>query len=175
MQDVVELWNSIVTAPIPKVRKLTADRKRKIEARLKTYPDLENWRTCIVWLNRQAWCRASGTGEHGNWTATFDYLIRNDGTITQALEKVSAEGDVSAPSVTAEPARPPAEGLLAGLRQALGDEAFRGAHAQWRGRVLLLGVGDPPALDAQRQAIETCVVAQAPDAVVEVVQVESVR
>lgn len=52
-KDVVNVWNAIVTPPIPKVIKLTADRKRKINARLRVYPDLETWRTVIGWLNTQ--------------------------------------------------------------------------------------------------------------------------
>ena len=174
--DVVEIWNNIVTAPIPKVEKLTASRKRKIDARLKSYPELETWRTCITWLNGQAWCRAPGTGDHPDWAATLDWLIKNDDPMTRTLESVSAEGAArAAPSSSAEPARPTAEAVLAGLRGVIGDEVLGGASVRWRGRTLLLGVGDPPALDSQREAIETCVRAQAPDAVVEVVQGESVR
>ena len=111
-QDVVALWNATVTPPIPRVAKLTSDRKRKIEARLKTYPDLETWRTCIEWLNGQDWCRAPGTGEHGNWTATLDWLTKKDGEIARTLERVSAEEA----SPATKPPRPPPEAGVTGRR-----------------------------------------------------------
>jgi hypothetical protein len=87
--DVVDLWNQLVTAPIPKVTRLTADRKRKIDARLKVYPDLADWRTAIVWVNGQSWCRAPGNGDHPNWTATIDWLCRSDEPIQRALERAA--------------------------------------------------------------------------------------
>lgn len=86
-EEVVALWNSIVTAPIPQVARLTADRRTKIAARLKTYPKREEWTTSITWYNGQAWCRAPGTGEHANWTVTLDWLVKGDGPIQRALEK----------------------------------------------------------------------------------------
>ena len=174
-KDVVDVWNTTVTAPIPKVHKLTAERKRKIAARLKTYSDLETWRTCVSWLNGQDWCRAPGTGEFANWTATLDWLIRSDGNITKQLERIAAEGAARAgPDPSAESARPSPDAVLAGLRGVLGDEPLHDARASWRGRTLLLGVKDTAALDAQQRAIDTCVLAQSPDAVVEVIQVENV-
>lgn len=88
-QDVVRLWNQLVTPPIPQVTKLTADRRSKIDARLKTYPDLATWRTVIAWLNGQEWCRAPGTGDHPNWTATLDWLCRNDGTLARYVERAA--------------------------------------------------------------------------------------
>lgn len=87
--DVVTLWNQLVTPPIPQVTKLTADRTAKINARLKEFPDLASWRTVITWLNRQDWCRACGTGEHPNWTASLDWLVKNDGQIARYLERAS--------------------------------------------------------------------------------------
>ena len=88
-QDVVDVWNQSVTAPIPQVTRLTADRKAKIDARLKTYPDLASWRTAIAWINGQAWCRAPGTGQHPNWTATLDWLCKTDGNIQRGLERAA--------------------------------------------------------------------------------------
>lgn len=84
---VVDLWNLIVTPPITQVTKLTADRISKINARLKASPDLAAWRTVIAWINRQDWCRAPGTGEHPNWTASLDWLCKSDGTFQKWLER----------------------------------------------------------------------------------------
>lgn len=90
VEDVVRLWNEIVTAPIPRVEKLTADRRRAISARLKTHPALATWRTVITWLNGQDWCRAPGHGEHKDWTATIDWLCKSDGNIQRQLERATA-------------------------------------------------------------------------------------
>ena len=87
VRAIVALWNAIVTPPIPQVQKLTSDRRTKIAARLQTFPDLETWRTVIRWLNAQPWCRASGTGTHGNWTATLDWLTKSDGNLQRQLEQ----------------------------------------------------------------------------------------
>lgn len=99
-QALVDLWNSIVTSPIPKVTKLTSDRKAKIDARLQLYPDLEVWRPVIVWINAQSWCRAPGTGAHPNWTATLDWLCKSDGQVQQYIERAN----------TSHPPKPPAAG-----------------------------------------------------------------
>lgn len=90
VDDVVSLWNQLVTSPIPQVTKLTADRRAKIASRLKEYPDLDTWRTVITWVNQQDWCRAPGRGEHPNWTASLDWLCRNGGKIASALERIAA-------------------------------------------------------------------------------------
>lgn len=86
--SLVDLWNSLVTPPIPKVTKLTSDRRAKLDARLKAFPDLEQWRAVIAWINAQDWCRAPGTGAHPNWTATLDWLCKSDGQVQRYLEKI---------------------------------------------------------------------------------------
>lgn len=88
-EGLVDMWNALVSSPIPKITKLTNDRRVKLEARLKTFPDRQTWETVIRWINGQDWCRASGTGEHPNWTATLDWLCKNDGTVQRWLERAS--------------------------------------------------------------------------------------
>ena len=90
-EQIVAIWNEIVTAPIPKVLKLTADRRAKLSARLKAHPNPETWRTAIAWVNGQGWCRAHGGGAHGNWTATIDWLCRNDGVLQRCYEQAVQE------------------------------------------------------------------------------------
>lgn len=94
-QAVVDLWNQLVTAPIPQVTKLTADRQAKIDARLKIFPDLAVWRTAISWANGQDWMRAPGTGKHPHWTVTLDWLCVNDGQLQRCLERAAAEQSTS--------------------------------------------------------------------------------
>ena len=88
-QEVVDLWNQLVTSPIPKVTKLTPDRRTRIEARLRTFPTLAEWQTAITWVNGQPWCRASGQGTHPGWTATLDWLVKNDGQVQRCLERAT--------------------------------------------------------------------------------------
>lgn len=95
--DIVSLWNQLVTPPIPQVTKLTTDRKAKIDARLKTVPDLASWRTAISWANGQDWMRAPGTGQHPNWTVTLDWLCKNDGNLIRCVERAHAERPADAP------------------------------------------------------------------------------
>lgn len=97
--DVVAIWNEVVTSPIPKVTRLTSDRETKINARLQSYPDLRMWRTVIVWINGQDWCRKPGRGEHPNWCATLDWLTKSDGNFVRQLERAEADR-------TAAPRRP---------------------------------------------------------------------
>lgn len=89
--DVVAIWNEVVTSPIPKVTRLTSDRETKINARLQSFPDLSTWRTVIVWINGQDWCRKPGRGEHPNWCATLDWLVKSDGNVVRQLERAEAD------------------------------------------------------------------------------------
>jgi hypothetical protein len=102
--DLVDLWNSIVTAPIPKVEKLTADRRRKFDARLRTFPDGDIWRRLFTWINGQEWMRASGRGDHPNWTATLDWLCKSDEQVQKNLEKASTAEVVRTRAKSAGPA-----------------------------------------------------------------------
>lgn len=116
-EDVVSVWNTIVTPPIPKVDKLTPDRRMKINARLKAFPAIGDWQTAITWVNGQDWCRAPGTGNNPKWTATLDWLVKNDSWIQRAIEHAHSER----PSLKSAPPTTQAERttqqLLASVRQ----------------------------------------------------------
>ena len=103
VQEVVDLWNQLVTSPIPKVTKLTPDRRTRIEARLRTFPSLADWQTAITWVNGQPWCRASGQGTHPGWTATLDWLVKNDGQVQRCLERSQQIPMVSPPQRDEKP------------------------------------------------------------------------
>jgi hypothetical protein len=89
--DIVDLWNRLVTPPIPQVTKLTPGRAAKINARLKAYRDLALWQTVITWISQQEWCRASGVGDHPNWTATLDWLCKSDDQIQKYIERAQMD------------------------------------------------------------------------------------
>lgn len=109
----VDLWNQSVTAPIPQVTKLTAGRISKYNARLKAFPDLALWRSVISWVNGQDWCRASGTGDHPNWTATLDWLCKSDDQVQRYIERATQNQLRSRPRVAGCRHSPPCADAVA--------------------------------------------------------------
>jgi len=93
--EVIAVWNETVTSPIPKASRLTPERTKRITARLVSYPNLSDWILVIGWLNRQAWCRAPGTGNHPTWTATLDWLCKSDDNVQKHLEQAQAHGSAA--------------------------------------------------------------------------------
>lgn len=91
--DLVTTWNSR-RFPGPKVHELTPSRARLYRRALAAKPDLAAWASAIVWLNAQAYANAPGTGEHGTWRASLDWLAK-PGQLAQILEQV--ETDALAP------------------------------------------------------------------------------
>lgn len=79
-QQVVDLYHSICKS-FPSVRSLSDARKKAIKARLKTYT-LDDFKT--VFENAEASSFLKG-GNDRNWTATFDWLIR-DANMAKVLE-----------------------------------------------------------------------------------------
>lgn len=112
-QELVNLWNQLVTPPIPQVTKLTADRRTKFNARLKELPDLARWRTVIVWINRQEWCRAPGTGEHPHWTASLDWLCKSEGQLQRYIERAATDMQRTQPRVAGCRHTPPCTDAVA--------------------------------------------------------------
>ena len=79
-QQVVDLYHSICKS-FSSIRSLSADRKKAIRARLKTYT-LEDFKT--VFENAEASSFLKGANER-NWTATFDWLIK-DSNMAKVLD-----------------------------------------------------------------------------------------
>jgi len=67
-----EFCNLVHGSSIPAPRKLTADRKRKIEARLKEH-GLETWLEACTKLSQSAFC--NGSNDRG-WIADLDFLCQ---------------------------------------------------------------------------------------------------
>lgn len=90
-EQVVRVWNEIVTSPIPKAR-WSADRGKKIDARVKVLPTLEHWRVAITEMNATDWCRGEAkNSEHPNWRATFTWFVKKDDTVLRFLEAATAK------------------------------------------------------------------------------------
>lgn len=100
---VVEVWNTHTTAPIPKVdlKRLSADRRRKILAALKVEPNLDEWKALVGWVDRTLPKRPGFLvdgrrnpgyqGSHPDWTANIDWLIR-PGMFQRQREEMQARG-----------------------------------------------------------------------------------
>ena len=69
------------------MQKVTRSRSQLLKKRLEVYPDVGDWRTVIEFINMQPWCRAPGTGKHRDWTASLDWLIRDETTFQKYLEQ----------------------------------------------------------------------------------------
>lgn len=67
-------WNSHC-GNLPKVRELSAKRKKQIKLRLSEEPDLEIWTKVIKHIAKLDWCNGRGTRK---WFASFDFLLKPD-------------------------------------------------------------------------------------------------
>ncbi len=77
-QDIIDLWNSVCLT-LPKVQKLTDDRRTKIRLRLNEFSgDSTQWlsltRTLFERVNASDFLRGDN---NSGWTATFDWLFTN--------------------------------------------------------------------------------------------------
>ncbi len=87
----VEVWNT-ERQPGPKVtRTLPAARRQAAQRALKEVPNLADWRIVIRYLNSQPFANAPGTGSHGTWRASLDWLIK-PGKCAEYLERQRLDG-----------------------------------------------------------------------------------
>lgn len=68
----IDIWNQ-ESGSLPKVARVSAQRKAKIETRLKDEPDLEVWRK--VFRAIASWPFGLGDNDRG-WKASFDYALQ---------------------------------------------------------------------------------------------------
>ena len=72
-EHVVEAWNEMAERRgLPKVRSLTAERRRKLLLRLRQHP-IEHWTEAISAIDRNPWMH--GENDRG-WRADFDFLLQ---------------------------------------------------------------------------------------------------
>lgn len=79
-QQIVDLFNSICVS-FPSVRSLSEARKKAINARLNTYT-LDDFQKCFEIAEASSFLKG---GNERNWTATFDWLIK-DANMPKVLE-----------------------------------------------------------------------------------------
>lgn len=84
-QDVLDLWNATTKPPIPRCRELTEERRRKIRSRIAKRPSLADWREAFEGIQSIAFYRGENDRQ---WTADFDWAIKNDTVLAKVLERV---------------------------------------------------------------------------------------
>lgn len=124
----IAVWNAL-REPGPKVGSVpTANRSRHLGRALDEHPRRDDWSTAILWLNRQRFANAPGSGDAPTWRASLDWLAK-PGQLEQVLE--SARTDAAHP-----PPRPtrvgdtPAAGLTDEMRAILDRNAKRRSEAK---------------------------------------------
>lgn len=123
-QAVVRIWNE-ERKPGPHVQQLTDNRRRGILRLLKDHPDLDEWRRVIRYINSQKWCNAPGTGDHPNWRADLDHILKA-GKFNAALERMAMKTPASA-----------------GQGGEVGRDAARGRTGAKRGEFMQAVRGEP--------------------------------
>lgn len=84
--DLMGLWNSHANDLLPRCRAMTAARRARCTARLREFPEKEDWAGFIAAINCNPW--ALGTEPNPsfpNWRADFDWFIR-PGSILRFVE-----------------------------------------------------------------------------------------
>lgn len=82
--EIVALWNTAVeNTSIPQVKKLTNSRRAKIKARMKDFPESEDWAALFKPIIASDFL--CGDNDRG-WTASFDWLVANEENPTKVLE-----------------------------------------------------------------------------------------
>lgn len=72
--EIVEDWNLLAEqCGLPKVKRLSDERKRKLRVRLRQYPDIEDWQTAFNHIRTTPFLR--GENKEG-WRADFDFLLQ---------------------------------------------------------------------------------------------------
>ncbi len=82
LQDIVNLWNKEMPSPIPRVSKLTDQRRTHLKARLADLPTMEGWIDLFKMIRRSSFL----CGKSSEWYLDFDWVIANDTNLTKVLE-----------------------------------------------------------------------------------------
>lgn len=93
----VQTWNANC-GKLPRVQKVTSNRRAAYRKALADHPDLADWARAAAHLTTEAWAMGGSPG-HVNWFATLDYLAK-PGKLAAILEKVDALNAGLKPAVT---------------------------------------------------------------------------
>jgi hypothetical protein len=119
----VHLWNLKAAPGLPRVSKITDERRRAWRAALGRHPNLADWERAIVFLNGSDWWTGRGPkgNGHDQWTGDLEYLAK-PGKLQKALEQADAKGRAG-------------DGTGIGTGHRPGHGATAAADAAKRGRV----------------------------------------
>lgn len=88
--EVVGDWNELAAKyDLPRVRKLTDSRRRRLKARLRQYPEIEDWQRAFSEIANNKWMH--GDNPKG-WRADFDFLLQ-DKSFTKLTEGAYGQAD----------------------------------------------------------------------------------
>lgn len=86
-QDIMNRWNSICGAYLPKVQKLSEARKQKIKARLQEFGKQEEWMPTVEALFNEITASDFLRGSNSSgWTATFDWIFDSPKNWVKVME-----------------------------------------------------------------------------------------
>ena len=81
--ELVDEWNDLARqCGLPTVAKLTDSRRRRAQARLRQYPEVEAWQRAFACIRGSPWMH--GQNERG-WRADFDFILQ-DKSFTRLVE-----------------------------------------------------------------------------------------
>ena len=101
------LWDGMCGDTLPKIAKLTEERRRKIRARIAADPERRSpawWRAYFGRIRASPFCCGDAPSRNGSppWRATLDWAIHSEANVTKVLEGTY---DARAPvAAAAEPA-----------------------------------------------------------------------
>lgn len=87
--QIVLAWNSIVTAPIPQVSRLTHKLRDKIYARLRTFTDVSDYRAVFQMLAVSPWFRGEkqDVTAYKDWVGDLAWIMHDDERFQRQLDK----------------------------------------------------------------------------------------
>lgn len=87
--QIVLAWNGIVTAPIPQVSRVTNKLRDKIYARLRTFPDVSDYRAVFKMLNASPWFRGEkqDVTAYKDWVGDLAWIMHDDERFQRQLDK----------------------------------------------------------------------------------------
>ncbi|MDF1565314.1 MAG: hypothetical protein P1V51_19915 [Deltaproteobacteria bacterium] len=117
-RELALLWNEKAVAPLPRIKALTDDRRKKLRTRLSIHPEPAWWEAVIERVNASRFLR--GDNERG-WMVDFDWIL-SERNLTRIVEgkydnrPAGGGGGGQRPSAPRSPGAPRGAGLNALVR-----------------------------------------------------------
>jgi len=77
-EALMELWNNNRAVLLPECKKLTEKRRKAARARLRQYPNPQDWRKFIGMINNNPFMLGQNKSR---WTANFDWFIKEESMV----------------------------------------------------------------------------------------------